>query len=273
MMASFPSSLPNSHRAFLNAALATITEDNRIVGVALAGSFATNTLDQFSDLDMVIAVEPTAHGQMMAERAEWAAKLSAEHQLLTCLTGEHVGEPRLLIGLYQADDGGLLHIDFKFVAVADAAQRVDQPQLLWARDSRLADALATPCGGYPQPQGQWLEDRFWVWLHYAAGKVGRGELFEALDFLSFLRQQVLGPLALAQAGHPPSGVRKLEQLLPEYALQLQQTVAGYQAADLCRAIKASASLYLALRSAQVQVRDRAQQAALTYLTQITTAVA
>ena len=48
-----------------------------------------------------------------------------------------------------------------------------------------------------------------MWVHYAAAKVARGELFEALDFMAFLRGQVLGPLALMEK------VRSTERRAPD----------------------------------------------------------
>ena len=41
------------------------------------------------------------------------------------------------------------------------------------------------------------------------------ELFEACDFLGFLRAQALGPLALQLRGARPCGVRRLELLAPD----------------------------------------------------------
>ena len=52
---------------------------------------------------------------------------------------------------------------------------------------------------FPTPDLQWMEDRFWVWVHYGALKIGRGELFETIDFISFLRQNVIGSLALMKS--------------------------------------------------------------------------
>lgn len=45
-----------------------------------------------------------------------------------------------------------------------------------------------------KPSLQWFEARAWIWLHYAATKLARGELYEAIGMLGFFREQVLGPL-------------------------------------------------------------------------------
>lgn len=110
--------------------------------------------------------------------------------LVVGFTGEHVGESRLFITLVGPP---LLHVDFKFVRVSDFAERTEDPEILWDRDGLLADALAQQPPVTPAFDMQWIEDRFWIWVHYGATKLGRGELFETISFLTYLRETVLGP--------------------------------------------------------------------------------
>jgi hypothetical protein len=251
----FPTSLPATHRTFLASALDVLRADARIVGVSAAGSFATNTMDDYSDIDLVVAVEPERHAAVMTERRRIAESLGP---LMSAFTGEHVGEPRLLICLYGPP---LLHVDLKFVALPDAARRVDDGVILLDRDDRLRAVLATAAAKYPAPDPQWIEDRFWTWIHYAAAKIARGELFEAIDGLAFLRGLALGPLALLKAGALPCGVRRLEQCAPEVARALRDTVAGYDAHDCLRALEACVELYRRLRPADGVLRGVAAEAA------------
>ena len=258
-----PSSLPKGHREFLLRTIERLQSDPRIVGIAAGGSFLTNSMDEFSDLDLVIAVEPAHQDEVMTERMQIAASLGS---LLAAFTGEHVGEPRVLICLYEAP---LLHVDLKFVSLADAAARVEDPVILWERDGRLSGALAHRKAEYPTRSLQWIEDRFWIWVHYAATKIARGELFEALDCLSFLRGTVLGPLALARAGARPTGVRKIEAMAPDFAIELQRTVASHDAADCLRALRASVEIYRSLtRVGSNGERKKVEDAAMEYLAEI-----
>src|SRR5262249_60521776 len=100
---------------------------------------------------------------------------------------------------------------------------------------------------YPAPDWQWIEDRFWIWVHYGAAKIGRGELFEALDMIASLRSRVLGPLALAEAKSQPNGVRKIERRARERSVGMRETVTRYEAGDIARALRAAADLYRDLR--------------------------
>ncbi len=255
-----PSSLPESHREFLQGSVDRLGDDQRIVGVAAGGSFITNSMDEFSDLDLIIAVEPARQAEVMAERMNIAASLG---KLLAAFTGEHVGEPRVLICLYEAP---LLHVDLKFVSLDDVAIRVEDPCVLWERDGRLSSALAQGEAEYPARSPQWIEDRFWIWVHYAATRIARGELFEAIDFLAFLRGAVLGPLALARAGARPTGVRKIETIAPAFALELRRTVASYDAADCLRALRACVDLYRSLTPRTSS--ERVEDAAMEYLAEV-----
>jgi len=255
---------PALHQEFIARAVPLLAADPRLVGVAAAGSYATGTMDEYSDLDLVIAVEPAGLAAVLAERAAIAASLGP---LLAAFTGEHVGEPRLLICLYGPP---LLHVDLKFVGLPDIAyHRVDDPVVLWQRDGALERAMLGSRGSWPAPDLQWIEDRFWVWVHYGAAKIGRGELLEAVDMLGFLRARVLGPLVLHAAGAPPMGVRRIETAAPHLAPALARTVAGPEAAALARALLASAGLYRELReraaSAELVRRGDAERESLAYL--------
>ncbi len=257
-----PSSLPSVHREFLRHAVRIFESDVRIAGLAAGGSYLTDTMDAFSDLDLIVVTEADRHDDVMADRKRMAGVLGP---LLEAFTGEHVGEPRLLICLYGPP---LLHVDLKFVAVTDLAARVEEPTVLWERDGRLKMAVREGKAYYPAPDASWIEERFRIWLHYAAGKIGRGELFEAMDFISYLRGRVLGPLGLQAAGARPNGVRKIESLAPEFAQRLQQTVAAYDARDCVRALRVCVEMYRSLRTVDAEINQAAEVAAMQYLDEV-----
>jgi hypothetical protein len=247
------------HREAAARAVEVLAQDPRIAGVAAAGSWLTG-LDAFSDLDLVVAVFPDEAAAVSRERLAIAASLGP---LLSAFTGEHVGEPRLLICLYGPP---LLHVDLKFVALPDLADRVDEPQILWQRDDALTRAMANTTAVYPSPDPQWIEDRFWIWVHYGALKIGRGELFETIDFLGFLRARVLGPLLLARAGLQPAGVRRIEERLPAVVPSLEATVPSHDRASCGRALAATIALYRTLREDHAVVRrSSSEEAAVEYL--------
>jgi hypothetical protein len=198
-------------------------------------------MDEHSDLDLVIAVEDAARDAVMADRMSIAHELGP---LLTAFTGEHVGAPQLLICFYGPP---ILHVDLKFVTLAEAAHRVDENRILADRDGRLAAALASRAPRYPAPDLPWIEDRIWGWVHYIGGKIARGELFEAIDGLGFIRARVLGPLILAERGAQPNGVRRIESAAPDRVAALRETLPTHDAASCHRALDATIALYRDLR--------------------------
>ena len=259
-----PGSLPQSHRQFLLRALPVFEADARIAGVAMGGSYVTNTMDQFSDLDILVVTQAENDAEVMADRPRIVRALGP---LLEAFTGEHVGDPRLLICLYGQP---LLHVDYKFITAKDLCHRVEEPVVLWERDGQLTRALSEGRANYPAPNRQWIEDRFWIWVHYGAGKIGRGEIFEAIEFISYLRANVLGPLGLQAAGARPGGVRKIEKFAPEFSRVLAQTVAIYDARDCARALRVCAEIYKSLResSAGCAVNQTVEMAAMQYLSEV-----
>jgi len=126
-------------------------------------------------------------------------------QLLSGFTGEHVGEPRVLICLY---DNPLLHVDIKFLTLPEFHTRIETPVILFDKSGQLQHALNNSAPTFPFPDYQWIEDRFWIWVHYALLKIGRGEYLEAFDFFGYLRMVVFGPLLDIKNNNLPRGVRK-----------------------------------------------------------------
>jgi hypothetical protein len=259
----WPASLAEPPRTQLRRIVAGSRQNPALIGLAAGGSFRSDRMDEFSDLDLVVVVEPAASEEVHEKRAALAAALGP---LLASFTGEHVGEPRLLICLYGPPP---VHVDLKFVTPDELTARVETPIVLWDRDGRVRIALAAGTSSWPVPDAQWIEDRFWVWVHYAASKIGRGELFEALDFTAFLRTRVLGPLALTEASAQPNGVRQVERDAPARARQMQETVARYDARDLVSSVRAAIALYREMRDQAdhpgLQRRSEAEDAAVDYL--------
>lgn len=99
------------------------------------------------------------------------------------------------------------------------------------------------------PNLQWIEDRFWVWVHYGTTKIGRREIFETIEFISFLRQVVIGPLLLIKNGKLPRGVRKIEVDAPNEVPLLLETIPSHDVQSCGKALQTIIELYLALREA------------------------
>jgi hypothetical protein len=218
------------------------------------------------DLDLILVTKEKIGGDK-AKMFEYAQRF---RNFLSGFTGEHVGEPRVLICLY---DDPLLHVDLKFVTLEEFKQRNETPIILLDNEAELQKALEQSEPKFPYPDHQWLEDRFWIWVHYALLKIGRGEYLEAFDFFSYLRMAVLGPLFHIRNGNLPKGVRKVESQLPAQDFELlKSTIPGYSKQALLRSLKNSVELYRQLRKdvfpITVQLRLATEKKVMEYFQQI-----
>ena len=258
--------IPAVHRRMAEHIAARLQDDDRILGVAVGGSWIDNDMDEFSDIDLVVVSTEEKFGEVLEQRRR---SQPGWETLLAAFTGEHVGEPRLLICLF-ADP--LMHVDLKFISLAQLASRVEDPVILWQRGDALSKVMQGSRAHFPLPDLQWIEDRFWIWVHYAATKLGRRELVEVIDFISYLRSQVLGPLLLMQKGHQPRGVRRIESAAPEELPLLLKTVAKHDVRSCADALYATVELYRRLRdhhgTPALQRGTLAEQAATAYLAEI-----
>lgn len=219
-----------------------LESDDNVIGLAVAGSWLTNEIDQFSDLDLILVTEQKISNDKNV-MLEYAKKLG---NFLSGFTGEHVGEPRLLICLY---DDPLLHVDIKFLTLEEFESRIESPVLLIDKGEKLANIIHHTEARFPYPDYQWIEDRFWTWIHYALLKIGRGEYFEAYDFMGFLRSIVFGPLLHIKNGNLPRGVRKVETALETSDFEkLKLTIPSYERQSLLQSLRNGVLLYKHLRT-------------------------
>jgi len=238
-----PSNLPLTHATFLERIRGAVTSDERFSALLIGGSYIHGGLDEHSDLDFVVIVKDESYADVMASRMDFARALP---NFISAFTGDHVGEPRLLICLYGPP---LLHIDLKFVLVSDLDHQIEQRAVLFAREpAEIENRLEAGMIAWPNLPSEWFEARAWIWLHYAATKLARGELYEAIGMLGFFREQVLGPLLYRRAGKNQRGVRRLEALRLDEQGKLAATVARHDASSVKDAIEASIDYYLDLRS-------------------------
>ena len=236
--------LPALHAGMLERIVAAMPGDVRIEALLGGGSMALGGFDEQSDLDLVVVVRSDAHAVLLADARAFAQQFGA---LLAAFTGEHVGEPRLLICLYGPP---LLHVDLKFVTPDDLAVLPEKPVILWAHDEvsirRRIEAAEIKSSRARSPQ--WYEERAWVWLHYSATKLLRGEYFEAVGGIEFFRDVVLGTMLQRNAGLRPRGVRRIENVAGARE-RLMPTLPTYDPASIADALRRSAALYVELRQA------------------------
>jgi hypothetical protein len=219
-----------------------INNNPEIIGLAVGGSWITDEIDEYSDLDLTLVTMTNLSGNK-PKMIEFASSFGT---LLNAFTGEHVGEPRVLICLY---DNPFLHVDIKFVTVDEFKIRVEDPMILWEKNNVLTEIIKSTKPEWPKLDFQWIEDRFWTWIHYAGLKIGRGEYFEALDFLSYLRINIISPFLQLKCGQLPRGLRKVEfNFISADLERLKKTVPKYEVHSIISSLDEIVILYQELRN-------------------------
>lgn len=227
---------------FANKSKQILETDDNVIGLTVGGSWITNQIDEYSDLDFIVVTKE----KISDNKDNMIAFAKRLGDLLSCFTGEHIGEQRLLVCLY---DNPLLHVDIKFLTIEEFHHRVETPIILLDKDGQLQSVIDKTTAVYPHPNYQWIEDRFWIWIHYALLKIGRGEYFEAFDFFGSLRTIIFGPLLHIKNGNLPRGVRRVEIELDSHDLdELKQTIPDYTKQSLLGCLRNSVSLYKYLRT-------------------------
>jgi hypothetical protein len=255
-----------TQREFANKAKMIFEPDDNVIGLAVAGSWLTNEIDEFSDLDLILVTQQKNSGDKNL-MLEYAKRLG---DFLSGFTGEHVGEPKVLICLYE---NPLLHVDIKFITLDEFHLRIETPILLLDKNGQLEKIINNSQAKFPYPDYQWIEDRFWTWTHYALLKIGRGEYLEAYDFLGFLRMVVFGPLLHIKNDNLPRGVRKVEtELSSDDLAKLKLTIPIYNRQSLLDSLKNAVSLYRQLRTElygnNVQLQNDTDKAVMNYFEEI-----
>lgn len=251
---------------FAGKAKTILETDDNVIGLAVAGSWLTNEIDEFSDLDLILVTQQKISGDKNL-MLDYAKRLG---NFLSGFTGEHVGEPRVLICLF---DNPLLHVDIKFVTLNEFQSRIETPKLLLDKNGQLEKAISNSQVNFPYPDYQWIEDRFWTWIHYALSKIGRGEYFEAYDFMGFLRMTVFGPLLQIKNDNLPRGVRKVETELNSDDLgKLKLTIPNYNRQSLLDSLRNAVLLYRQLRTElydnKVQLQNDTDKKVMNYFDEI-----
>jgi predicted nucleotidyltransferase len=256
-------------KEFADSASKILKDDKNVIGLVVAGSWLTNEIDEFSDLDLILVTQRKISGDK-EKMLDYAKRLG---QFLSGFTGEHVGEPRVLICLY---DNPLLHVDIKFLTLEEFHQRIETPHILLDKNGQLKSVLEKTEAKFPYPDYQWIEDRFWTWVHYGLLKIGRGEYVEAFDFLGFLRMVVFGPLLHIKNGKLPRAVRRVETALPTKDFELlKATIPNYSKNSLLDSLQNAVSLYRQLRdelfTKAVTVDNKTEESVMKYFEKIKTA--
>jgi len=250
MELNFPSleSLPG-HRRLLTSARETFAADNRFIGVLLGGSLAAGKADSFSDIDLYVFVRDDDFESVFAERDEIAYSIGP---VLVRYLGDHMpGGQHQLIVWYE----GPLHVDLMFRKWSETAPHWKWNASLILKDSddamaqlkKESDLLRAP--EFAWEQLNTLNQKFWGWVAYTFGKILRGELWEALDNVAWIRNEALLVMLAWMQNARFEGHRRLESKLDGHLSKLfSKSLCSREPQSLHAALMAEVRIFRELRS-------------------------
>lgn len=216
------------HLTFAEKIKHLLLADDRILGLALGGSWINNELDEFSDLDFYIVLDADLENLNFEEKKELIAGAG---KIVSCYINAH--DNNVMTTLFDLSPQ-LLHVDFKWIYPIGFHDRVEDPEILIDKKGILKQIiLQFPSKGYPVPDLQWHESRFWTWIHYILAKIGRGEILESINYLDEVRSCCIGPILLHKNNLPPRRLRRAEKLPKNEYNLLLNTFPLFRTADAC----------------------------------------
>lgn len=210
------------HKKIAERAITKLTEDDRVIGLYLSGSFAEGKPDIFSDLDLFILVPDNQrrqpiedHNSLINEIGKVGARFPAVH----------LGDPNQIIVFYEEDIP--IHVDFQYKTPKELSPNAKGKKAIivldrsgelieWQEMCHQSEADYSPS----LDEVQYIEDRFWGWVWYTYSKIARGELWEARSSEEYLRNNVIVKLMYHNLFLPDEGNRRIEQKIPHAYIDL-----------------------------------------------------
>jgi len=215
--------------------------DQGVLGMLIGGSFAAGDADNYSDLDIQLVVRD---GQVEKFVPKLRAMADEVGPVVAAFFAEHIGLPHMLIVLYE----DLVHADFEPIQISEIGSRNAglATYLLWERDHGLSAALGAKYEEDQSTELAWLEDRIWTWSWYVQTKILRGELYEAIGGLQYIRDRVLFRLLAMHREERPSSARRAESRVGPWTEKFAATVPRLTQESTMNALKSSIHLYVEL---------------------------
>lgn len=226
-------------RGALLALLPMLTDDPRVLSLEVHGSLARGDGDAYSDIDLMVEVEPDRWPEFWAERDDWAGlpgdvAITLEHQW-NAVTREFY---------YAAILSNQLYLDLGFRR-GQARPGPGQARI-WERNPGCeipaADAAA-PLALDLNPLDDTLRI-FWCGASLAAKYLRRGDLWNALDFVQSRRSLILRAWRLVHVPeHADWEWHTARKDLPAYMLdRLAEAVPRFDPAEMAEALLITADL-------------------------------
>ena len=210
---------------------------------------AVGRADLFSDIDLYVFVRDSDFESVFAERDAIARSIGP---VLVRYLGDHMpsGHHQLIVW-YE----GPLHVDLMFRKWSETVLHWKWKGSVILKDSGNAIAQLKKESDLLQPpelaweQLNTLNQKFWGWVAYTFGKILRGELWEALDNIAWIRNEALLVMLAWTQNAQYEGHRRLEAKLDDHLATLfNESLCSREPESLHAALTAEVRIFRELRS-------------------------
>lgn len=192
---------------YLQRAIALVEGDRRVVAAWLYGSLGRGTSDEWSDIDLWLAVDDSHIDEIGTGRREYAAQLGEPLLIVDAPQNAPPGGAFLSV-LYKGQVGSQ-HIDWTWQAASDV--RIPQDAKLLFNRGEVPHADPRPPQSAEEQTGRAKKQAtfFWMMVPVVAKYIVRRQSWAALDLLNLLRYTLDEVSYLSeQADEPPVHTNK-----------------------------------------------------------------
>ncbi len=192
---------PEARTQLRDTLIAAARDDSRVTGAALTGSAALGREDEWSDIDLALAVAADADYSQVV--ADWTERMYRDHGVV------HHTDVRFGATLFRVFLlASTLQVDIAFWPATEFGAIGPTFKLLFG----TAHERPAP----PAPTAIGLIGMAWLYALHARSAIARGRVWQAEYMISGIRDQVLA-LACLRHGLPAVQARGIDRLPPEAA--------------------------------------------------------
>lgn len=232
---------PESRQDTLRILEEAFRSDSRIVGLVLVGSGAHGFADQYSDLDLVVAVSEDEDS--LAVFGEWDDRIRGALPVLSRFSSIRAAR----VGLYGFVLRDCLEVDISFQPVSLLTARSPNWQVIFDTTGTLEDRLAASWDEQDTRDvaSEYLRvlESIWHYVMHAATAVERDHLWRALHYVVQVRERAV-ELEGLRSGHNTYLFREAHLIPQDRLAPLASALpASLTAPELLRALKVATECF------------------------------
>ncbi len=227
----------NVQRKMLSKCVNLLQADPRVEGAYVVGSMADETEDEYSDIDIYVAVKERHYDEVYGERLRFAESIG------DVLSTFEVEWPNCqMLGVIYRN---CVEIDLCYTRLGQAEVFSDRYKIVLDKSGRIQKALIRK--EYPKDSKAELKKQTEFALYnllHAVNMFHRGEYWSSINQIETLRKRTVSLIELLLNKEIGEEYRKLESVLPSrIERRLRDTLCLYRKSDIKKSIQILTQLF------------------------------